>query len=131
VGVVRPGVVRAVDRLGVRGLARAGCFVGCAAGADIACVAGWVLARSPRPTTTTLATDITNLIPRLTHVLLSPREPFLMQLVRRQAESGRCLTHGVHPLIGSAHVDVVPPDIGDDPAHRVLVGPRRGVHGQP
>lgn len=44
---------------------------------------GCTLARNATATTAVVATVISSLIPRLTHVLLSPRESLLVQLVGR------------------------------------------------
>ncbi|WP_329478822.1 hypothetical protein OG555_39830 [Kribbella sp. NBC_01484] len=69
------GAVRVPDRFGGSGVGRVGACRDRPAGADDTTAAdecGWALARSATPTTTRVAADMTSLIPRLTHVLLSP-----------------------------------------------------------
>jgi hypothetical protein len=69
------GDVRVPERFGGSGVGRVGVCLGRAAGADDATSAagcGWALARMATPTTIRVAADMTSLIPRLTHVLLSP-----------------------------------------------------------
>ncbi|WP_328519815.1 hypothetical protein [Kribbella sp. NBC_00359] len=67
------GAVRVPDRFGGSGVGRVGTCRDRPAGADDATSAdGCALARNATPTTTRVAADMTNLIPRLTHVLLSP-----------------------------------------------------------
>jgi hypothetical protein len=87
--------------------------------------AEWVRTLAPNATATTavVATVISCLVPRLTHILLSPREPFLMQLRCRQPARHRGSAHRVHPPIRTADIHVVPLDSGHDLAQGILVGP--------
>jgi hypothetical protein len=69
------GAVRVPDRFGGSGVGRVGTCRDRDAGADDTTPAdecGCALARTATPTTTKVAADMTSLIPRLTHVLLSP-----------------------------------------------------------
>jgi hypothetical protein len=69
------GAVRVPDRFGGSGVGRVGTCRDRLAGADDTTSAdecGCALARTATPTTTRVAADMTSLIPRLTHVLLSP-----------------------------------------------------------
>ncbi|TDO48345.1 hypothetical protein EV651_123111 [Kribbella sp. VKM Ac-2571] len=116
------GFLRLLSRLDSDGRAD-----GCLVGAELTTVAwpvvvfGCMLVRNATATTAVVATVISSLIPRLTCALLSPREPFLMQLARRHSGREHSPTHRVHPAVRSADIDVVLRDAGHQAAYGVLV----------
>ena len=80
---------------------------------------------------TVVATVISNLIPRLTHALPSPRESFLVQLIRRQSDPEDGRRDRVHPRVRPADVHVVLRDARHEPPYGVLVRPARRAVRQP
>lgn len=117
------GAVRLLPRLeGGEAVARPG-RSDVTTAAEPVVVCGCTLARNATATTAVVATVINSLIPRLTHVLPSPRESLLVQLIGRQPDLERSRTHRVHPPVRPADIDVVLRDPGHEVPHGVHVGP--------